>query len=108
MESSLIKFTKGKYLDKIQNMENIRKALTEHYAKLESLKSEMGNFWQDEKVKNLAKLIDVIMQQIERTMNNIEYSTIQINKIVAEMDDTSGLVDNVINNAFDILSNLKA
>lgn len=90
--SIVINYSKAQYTEKITELEGYYAMLQEHLNRMEELKTQMFDFWDDEDARTAAK---ALQEQIIKVKNQMEYTALTLTNFrttVAEMDSTKSLV----------------
>ena len=92
----MLKYHMGTYERRITTLETYTGILRGHLDTLNGYKAELGSVWSDTESKKMENLIEVMINQIYATLNNIENSYMTLQDIVGQMDQQTGAVTEMI------------
>lgn len=102
----VLKYTKAQYKAKITELEGYLKRLKEHKEKMETLKGDMYNFWDDPNAKKAGEALAVQIRQVENAMERTMDLLNFYNKSVEQLDGTNSAIGGLLEDALGILGTL--
>lgn len=102
--SLIIKYAKKDYLAKITELEGYHKQLTEHLAKMQDLKGDIGKFWESEGASTTAELLAIQIRATERTMAQVEDNLTFYRTIIDKLDGADLNASEMLRDALAVVS----
>lgn len=92
----ILKYSKGEYQAKISELEGFYNQLNQHLDRMNKLKSEMYNFWNDERARKaglvLTGEINSVRSAMDRTLDMINF----YKSAVAKFDGSIASIEDVL------------
>lgn len=94
-----LRYQKNVYQQRVSSLDNLTAALKNHLDRLNGYKAELPSIWQDEESARMISIIETMINQITKTMNNVERSSIAMKDIVSNMDTKTQAADDIMDDA---------
>ena len=102
--SIIINYAKKDYLAKITELEGYHKQLTEHLAKMQELKSQIPNFWEDENAQKTGEILNIQIHSTERTMAQVEDNLTFYRSIIEKLGGVGSSANELLEKALGIIA----
>lgn len=103
----VLKYSKQEYQNKITELEGYYAQLENHLARLEALKTQMFEFWDDEKARRAGIALQEIILKVRNQLNYTNMTLSTFNNCVGDMDQTMTLVGSDLEQAISAVTSLK-
>ena len=104
--SIVVNYTKAQYVAKITELEGYYRSLESHLARMEELKSQMFNFWDDENARKTGEILAIEIRQVRNAMTRTSDLLTFFKSTVEKLDGANLNVGNVLSDALGILGGL--
>lgn len=101
-----VKYTKAQYEAKIAELEGYYMQLEEHLARMEDLKSQMFNFWDDSNAQMVGQVLAVEIRSVRTAMDRTKDMLIFYKSAVEKLDGANLSASGLLQDALGILSSL--
>lgn len=99
----VLKYTKAQYTAKITELEGYLNQLQTHKEKMETLKGDMFNFWDDPNARKAGEALAVQIRQVENAMTRTHDMLIFYQKSVDQLGGTDSAIGGLLEDALGIL-----
>lgn len=101
-----LKFSKSQYMAKISELEGYYAQLEQHLARMEELKSEMFNFWDDPNAQTAGQVLAIQIRSVRSAMDRTSDMLNFYKSAVEKLGGTDSAVKDLISDALNLLSGL--
>lgn len=84
-----IVYTKGQYLAKISELEGYYDKLNQHLERMQALKSEMYNFWEDANAQKTGLILTSEIRHVQNSMDRVHDSLSFYKSTIEKLDGTN-------------------
>jgi len=105
--SVIINYTKSQYLAKITELQGYYDMLAAHLDKLKGLKDQVVEFWQDDSSEKTLQLLQITINDVERSMQRTNEMLIFYRTTVEKMDASGSFADGSFEKLFGLVGLLK-
>ena len=102
----IINYTKKDYLAKIQELEGYKKQLQTHLDTMKGYKEQMFDFWDDPDAQKTGKALNVMIHQVERSMQRTEDMLIFYRSTVEKFTGVDSTTNELLEKALGLLAGL--
>ena len=95
-----IKYEKGIYQAKITELEGYHSQLGTHLTNLETFKSQIFNFWEDERARKTARILVEEIRDVKKIMTQTSVSITNLKNIVGKLGAVEAKEDQELDNTF--------
>lgn len=103
----VLNYSKAQYNEKITELESYYSMLETHLSRMEELKSQMYEFWNDEDARNAARALQEQIDRVKTQMLHTSLTLTSFRTTVTEMDSTKSLVGSDLEKAISAVTSLK-
>lgn len=103
----MLKYTADVYQTKINELNSLNTELDTHLSNLQRLKGQMSGFWNDDKAEETGKTLDQEIRAVQQASDRVTNLKSVFEAAKAEMDTASGSAGGFINQAMEVVQNLK-
>ena len=100
-----VKYTKAQYQAKISELEGYYNQLAQHLARMQELKGQMFNFWDDSNAQTTGQILAIQIRNVQNAMDRTYDTLIFYKNAVEKLDGTNLMVDDLLGDALSILGN---
>lgn len=104
--SIVVKYTKSQYMTKINELEGYHAELQTHLTRMEELKEQIAQFWNDENGQAAAKALVHEIRQVKNSMDRTSDLLLFYKNCVDKLDSADIDVKSVIESALSLLQGL--
>lgn len=104
MVQATLKYEQSQYEAKFSELEGYFKLLSEHKDRMETLRSQMYDFWNDKNTQKVAEVLLEQIHQVENAMDRTKEMMIFYSKTVNIMGGASSAIQTELDNALKILN----
>lgn len=104
--SVIINYTKKDYDAKITELQGYYDLLSSHLEKLNGLKGQIFDFWNDENARKTAQTLTRMINNVEFTMNQTSETLIFYRTCVDKLSGTNASISDLLGEAFQVLGTL--
>lgn len=102
----VLKYTQSTYDAKITELEGYLSQLQDHYDRLEALKADMYNFWNDDNSIKAGEALTTTMRQVNNAMQRTTDMLNFYRNSVSKLSGASSTVSGALEDALGVLGNL--
>lgn len=97
--SAIINYAKKDYEAKITELESYNKLLEGHLTKMETYKSQIKEFWEDDNAETTIEILQAVIVRTKRTMSQVDDNLIFYRNIVTKMGGVGSATDDLLKTA---------
>lgn len=97
-------YTKKEYQLKVTELEGLHAQLATHLDRMEAMKGQMYQFWDDPQARQTGELLAIEIRQVRNAMDRTSDLLNFYKGAVQDLDETQGIVSGLIEQAIGILS----
>ena len=102
----ILKYSKGQYQAKIAELEGYYAHLNTHLQKMEDLKSQMFNFWNDKNAQITGQILAIEIRSVRSAMDRTNDMLVFYRTAVEELGGTDGAVGDLLEETLSLLGGL--
>lgn len=99
-----INYTKAQYQAKITELEGYYNQLNQHLARMQELKAEMFNFWNDENAQKTGQLLAIEIRKVQSAMDRTSDTLTFYKSAVEKLDGSNLSAGDLLDAALSFLS----
>lgn len=100
-----IKYTKAQYQAKISELEGYYSQLEQHLARMQELKSQMFNFWDDSNAQTTGQILAIQIRSVQNAMDRTTDTLTFYKSAIEKLDGANLSVSDLLGDALSILGN---
>jgi len=100
-----VKYTKAQYQAKISELEGYYNQLAQHLARMQELRSQMFNFWNDSNAQTTGQILSVQIRSVQNAMDRTTDTLIFYKSAIEKLDGANLSVGDLLGDALKILGN---
>ena len=100
----MINYTKAQYQAKITELEGQYAQLVQHLERMEELKKQMFDFWNDPNAEKTGEILAIQIRQVKNAMDRTQDLLGFYKSTVEKLDGAGGVVGGLLSQALSILS----
>ena len=81
-----VRYTKAQYMARITELEGYHGQLQQHLEKLEELREQVFDFWEDANAEKIGKILDIQIRQVQNSMDRTHDLLIFYKSAVEKLD----------------------
>ena len=102
----ILKYSKAQYLAKISELEGYYGQLEQHLQRMEDLKSQMFQFWNDKNAQTTGQILAIEIRSVRSAMDRTNDMLTFYRSTVEQLGGTDGAVGDILQQALSMLSGL--
>lgn len=104
----ILKYSKAQYQAKISELEGYYAQLEQHLQRMEDLKSEMYNFWNDKNAQTTGQILAIEIRAVRSAMDRTNDMLTFYKSAVDKLGGTDSAVGDLLQEALNLLSGLSS
>ena len=100
----IIKYNQQTYQAKIDVLEGYYQILGTHLTRMESLKSEMFNYWNDESAQKAGQALNVTINDVRRKMDQTTDAMAFFRSLISQLEGSKTGVDDLLDAALKVVT----